>query len=285
MPKTETSPDLETLTKSLVKANLSEKEIAYLLKQVKRPLPSVKTHDHSIDSKAMRFMVISDTHIGNKEFKPEMLQMAFAYAKRYNPEAIYHAGDILEGMSGRPGHVYELSQVGATAQMNYAASLLETSPVKIYAITGNHDQWFHIKGDAGLDIGQSLEDKLGKEKFEYLGMNEADILLTPHIKMKLFHPNDGTAYATSYKLQKLIESFTGGEKPNMVFEGHYHKAMYMFNRNVHGFEAGTLCGQTGWMWGKKIPAHMGFWMVDVRFSKDGKSITGVSPEFVPYYEK
>ncbi len=273
----------KTVADALKKANLTPTELQRVLKTVKKPQPSTNTYDHSVCSAKSRIMIISDSHIGNKEFKPHLLDKAFAYAKMYKPEAIYHIGDILEGMSGRPGHVYELSHIGATQQINYAAELLAKTPVKIYAITGNHDQWFYGKGDAGLDVGQSLEDKLGKKKFEYLGMNEADIMLSGKTKMKIFHPNDGTAYATSYKLQKLMESFTGGEKPQILVEGHYHKAMYMFNRNIHGFEAGTLCGQTGWMRGKKIPAHMGYWMVDLSLKQSGE-IADITPKFIASYD-
>jgi len=101
--------------------------------------------------------------------------------------------------------------------------------------------------------------------------------------MKLYHGNDGSAYAISYKLQKLIESFTGGEKPNIVLSGHYHKAMEMFSRNVFGFECGTLCGQTRWMRGKKIQAHMGFGIIEVW--KNGRGIQRLRHEFFPYYEE
>jgi len=89
--------------------------------------------------------------------------------------------------------------------------------------------------------------------------------------------------ATSYKLQKLIESFSVGVKPHIVLSGHYHKALYMFSRGVHGLECGTLCGQTAWMRGKKIPAHMGFGFCRVYYNRRG--VERFLHEFVPWYEK
>ena len=83
-------------------------------------------------------------------------------------------------------------------------------------------------------------------------------------------------------MQKLMESFTGGEKPNILVQGHYHKALYMFNRNIHGLEAGTMCGQTSWMRGKKIPAHKGFWIIDLSLGKGG--IGKFAPAFYPGYK-
>lgn len=265
----------------LTKANLSDKERKVLLQQLKSRDPTVSTHEHRLSDTHTQFFLISDTHMGHKEFKEDLFDIVCAYAKKLKPDVIYHVGDITEGMSSRPGHCYELTHIGTTAQIDYAAKVLAKSPVKIAGITGNHDQWAYKA--VGMDVGVSLEDKLGKDKFEYLGMNEADIMISKGVKLKLFHANDGSAYAQSYKLQKLMESFTGGEKPHLLAEGHYHKALYMFNRNIHGFESGTLCGQTPWMRGKKLAANVGFWIVDVYFKNKGKEIQDVSPRFVPYY--
>lgn len=115
-----------------------------------------------------------------------------------------------------------------------------------------------------------------------MGEWEADIKLAPNVIMKLFHGNDGTAYADSYKLQKLIESFQGGKKPNIVLSGHYHKQVAIFRRNVFGFECGTLCGQTKFMRGKKLPAHMGFGIIELWVNKTG--IARLRHEFFPYYD-
>ena len=82
--------------------------------------------------------------------------------------------------------------------------------------------------------------------------------------------------------EKLIESFTGGEKPHIVHSGHYHKAMYAFIRNVHGFETGTLCGQSQFMRGKKVPAHKGYWDIEIKYNRDG--IQSIKPEFIPAYD-
>lgn len=265
----------------LQKANLSDKERKLLLEQLKQQNPIPVLHEHPISDKHVRFIVMSDSHIGHQAFKPELLEQVFSYAKKFKVDAIYHAGDITEGMSSRPGHIYELTHIGTTKQIEYAAGLFSQSPVTIYGITGNHDQWAYKTN--GVDVGRALEDKVNK--FKYLGMNEADIKLSPSVTMKLFHPNDGSAYAQSYKVQKLVESFTGGEKPHILFEGHYHKALYTFIRNVHAFESGTLCGQTPWMRGKKLPANMGFWMIDVYLAGNKKEIESITPRFIPHYEK
>ncbi|MFW6246644.1 MAG: metallophosphoesterase family protein [bacterium] len=260
--------------------NLKPKEVKTLLQQLEAPDATKKTFNHRFSGKHTKIGVISDLHIGAKSFDEDFFHLAMKEFKRQGVEAIYCPGDILEGMSGRPGHIYELDQIGYEAQASKASQLIDEAPTKIYGITGNHDQWFQKKGDAGVDVGKDLEHRT--KNFVNLGMNEADVKLSPAVTMKLFHAGDGSAYATSYKLQKLIESFTGGDKPNIVLSGHYHKALYTFVRNVHGYECGTLCDQTEWMRGKKIPAHKGFWIIDVYKNKSGVEKT--VNEFFPGYE-
>jgi len=50
--------------------------------------------------------------------------------------------------------------------------------------------------------------------------------------MKLMHPGGGSAYAVSYRPQKIIESFQDGEKPHILLLGHYHKSLKVEIRGV-----------------------------------------------------
>lgn len=260
--------------------NLTERELSLLLSHFKDKDLKPKKYEHKFSNKHVKFGVISDTHIGEKAFDEELLLRAFKYFDKEKVDAIYHVGDITEGMSGREGHIYALNRIGFQNQIRYTEDLFQQTKSQIYAITGNHDQWYQKKNNSGADIGEELEVRLSN--FHYLGMNEADIKLSDNVTMKLFHPNDGTAYAPGYKLMKLIESFGGGEKPNILLQGHYHKALYMFSRNIHSYEAGTICGQTEFMRLKKIQAHKGFWLIDAYFNNRG--IDKIKNTFIPKYD-
>jgi hypothetical protein len=117
----------------------------------------------------------------------------------------------------------------------------------------------------------------------YLGQSSAVINLTPNCTFELRHPLDGTAYSLSYKTQKMIEALSGGEKPNILATGHYHKAEYLFYRNIHSFQTGCLCAQTPWMKGKQISAHMGVWIIEVHVDEEG-TVTRIKQEFIPFYK-
>jgi predicted phosphodiesterase len=275
------SPEQENILALVGKSNLTARELKILLNQPKHDKFKNRVYDHS-KLGHVKIGILADTHIGHKKFDEGFMKYASEVFRKEGVKNVYHAGDITEGMSGRPGHVYELQYVGFSQQVGAAARIFKQyfSDFQIYGITGNHDQWFKYKGDNGADVGEELQNRL--PNFHYIGENEAHVKLGPKANLMLFHPGDGTAYATSYKLQKLAESFTGGEKPNILVEGHYHKAMYMFSRNIHALEGGTLCGQTGWMRGKKIPAHMGFWILELDIGKRG--ITRFTPHFYPKYD-
>jgi predicted phosphodiesterase len=263
------------------RSGLSYPELKTLLKGASGSPSKKRTFKHYYAPNHIKIGVFSDAHIGQEMFDEMLFERMGKTFRKEKVDAVYQVGDILEGMSGRGGQVYELTHIGYKNQMKYAVKLFNSflSGLKIFGIDGNHDAWYKEKGDIGAVVGEDL-DKL-VSNYTHLGEMEADVKFSSRITMKLFHPNDGTAYATSYKLQKLIESFSGGEKPSILLEGHYHKALYMFHRNIHALECGTLSGQTVWMRGKKIPAHKGFWILDIWYNKSG--VQKFAPEFFPEY--
>lgn len=258
---------------------LTERE-KRIVHQSMMALPPKRVFHHKF-GRMIRFGYYGDPHMGEKHFHEELWRAMIETFTKEGIKHVYGVGDNLEGMSGRPGHIYELAHIGADAQLNYAQSMFELAPkLKFHVIDGNHDQWFKEKGNIGLVAGRELANRCPNVQF--LGEWEADIVLAENCTMKMFHANDGTAYADSYKIQKLIESLEGGKKPNIILSGHYHKQVAIFRRNVFGFECGTLCGQTRFMRGKKLQAHKGFGIIEVWLGKHG--VERLRHEFFPYYD-
>jgi hypothetical protein len=81
----------------------------------------------------------------------------------------------------------------------------------------------------------------------------------------------------------MIEAYFGGEKPNMLAVGHYHKAEYIFYRNVHCIQTGCFQAQTPWMAGKGIAAMVGGWIIEITVD-DGGNIKRFTPTFFPFYK-
>lgn len=271
----------DTIAEELNRLNLSPDEAKNVLRQLSRPERARKTFDHYNGSKKSRFMVVSDTHIGSKFYRPDIMDAAAKMAKQHDVDAIYHAGDVIEGMSGRDGHIYELQDIGVSAQMDRAVSELEklTATGKpLYFTTGNHDEWAKTKANQGHLVGPDIEARLKGSKF--LGEYTAQIALSPTVNLWLTHEG-ASSYALSYSGQKRINSLAGGSKPDIVFNGHIHKSLYMFYRNIHYFEAGTMQDQTPFMAMKGSPAMTGFWIAEVSHNKKG--VNGLTSKFFPFY--
>lgn len=231
-------------------------------------------------NKVLTFGLISDTHINSKYTQLTYLHDFYKLCARREIADVYHAGDIDEGEQMRVGHQYDCYTQGSDDHVNeIITNFPKVNGINTHFITGNHDSSVYKK--CGVDIGESIAMK--RSDMNYLGRDCARIKITPNCILELRHPWDGTAYALSYKPQKMIESMEADSKPNILAIGHYHKMEYLFYRNVHCFQAGCFQTQTPFTRGKGISVHLGGWIITVEVDKKGY-IQRLVPEIIPFYK-
>jgi DNA polymerase II small subunit/DNA polymerase delta subunit B len=227
----------------------------------------------------LKFAVTGDRHTGSLYQHTSALRAFYDYAEEVGVTTVYDAGDILDGHKVYKGQEFELRDLGLDAQLK---RLVKDSPRNIPTkfITGNHDASF--KNLAGVPVGKLIQQSV--PEYTFLGEEQAKIdFITPNgtFTLMLIHPDGGSAYALSYKPQKIIESLEGGSKPNMLVIGHFHKAEFMPSyRNVAGLQVGTFQRQTPYMARRGLAAHMGGWIVEVEV---GKTFNIVKAEFAAVY--
>ena len=102
--------------------------------------------------------------------------------------------------------------------------------------------------------------------------------------MRVVHPGGGSAYAISYTDQKRVESYQGGEKPQIELVGHYHKFNYGYPREVHTVQCGCTTDQSLFMRKKRLQAHVGFVVVNLDQATNG-TITRFSVEWFPFFDR
>jgi hypothetical protein len=226
----------------------------------------------------LHFAVVSDLHVGSLYFYPAALAAFVEHARNDGCEAIYCAGDVIDGHKVYRGQEFELRDLGLDAQLARLADVPEF-PMKF--ITGNHDQSF--KNIAGVPVGKMIQQ--ARPDWEFLGEEQARVQWeTPAgtYSMMLVHPGGGAkAYALSYPLQQHINALEGGGKPDMYVAGHYHKAaMLPSYRNVCGVLGGAFQKQTPFMARNGLAAHVGGWVFDVTVG-DGHNV--IRGEFVAFY--
>lgn len=254
-------------------SNKSEKRIA-----LQNQEPSVHYNNWE-GTELVRFGLIGDTQFGSKYAQITHLNRFYDICENLGITDIYHTGDITDGLKMRPGHEYELYAISADEQRE---DVIKNYPMRdgitTHFITGNHDA--SLYKHVGYDIGAAIaKDRLD---MDYLGRDCAVVNLTPNCTLELRHPWDGTAYAISYKIQKMIEAMEADSKPNILAVGHYHKQEYIFYRNIHALQTGCFQSQTPFTRGKGISVVMGGYIISIRVDKDGY-IQAFDPAFIPFY--
>ena len=263
---------------SQILQNYSEKELEAIAKGGRIVPGYGKVPIISFEGQRIRVGAFTDTHIGSNKMPPDRIFQAFEEFKKEKVDFVTHSGDVTEGMSNRPGHIYELTDLGYANQKKSSVDIFsQWTETDIYAIDGNHDRWF-IKSN-----GAKIVEDIAKEvpNFHFIGHDEGDISLNGKATLKLWHGEDGNSYALSYRLQKILESLTGGEKPNAMLCGHTHKYVDIFERHVFCTSIGSMQSQTSWMRGKRIAAHTGFAIID--YWVNDKGICKKTSTWHPFY--
>lgn len=230
----------------------------------------------SFDGEDIVFGALTDTHIGSQYTDESMILSALKEFDAQGCQFLIHSGDLTEGMSGREGHVYELSHIGYKAQKESAINIFSKWTKPSYYISGNHDLWYMSKNDAGANIVEDICGHLPNST--YLGMHEGDINVNG-ILIRLWHGNDFSSSTHSYRIQQILASLNVQDIPDVLIAGHSHKNGYFYDRGCHALTAGCLQQQSGFMRYKRLPAHVGFYIIRMRV-KEGKMVS-FSPTYYP----
>lgn len=241
------------------------------------------------DENVLRFGLIGDTQIGSLYQERDALSAFYQRAFDEGYLEILHAGDVLDGWKVYKGQEFELrpdSKSWPEQRARFAEEVPRHPGQRTIFITGNHDSSF--KNLVGMVVGDELASV--REDWKFIGQDIGDVVLKTKqgqsFRVRLVHPGGGTAYAVSYHAQKLVESIPGGQKPNLIGIGHYHKADFMPSyRNVSVIQAGTFCGQTPFMVRQHLAAHVGGWLIEVHLNESRKLTSRVKAEFVGFYSE
>lgn len=239
-------------------------EIERLRRTISKMARYLQTPKIVIPEDEVTFGIVSDTHFGSYYSDISLLNQAYEIFLKEKVDFVFHAGDLLDGEKMYRGHEYEIFVHGADNQVKYCIENYPSSGIKTYFIDGNHDRSFWRR--AGVCTGERIASL--RDDLVYLGYQEADVEFSKGMFIRVYHPEDGSAYALSYKPQRYISELSGKNKPQLLVVGHYHKAEKLFYRNIAVIQAGTLQRQTPYMRGKKISAAVGFWIVRLSVSKD-----------------
>jgi hypothetical protein len=209
------------------------------------------------------FGAIGDSHLASKYERLDVLDAEYDRFAKAKVEYVFHTGNWVDGEASF--NAYDLHVRGMDAQLEYLA---EHYPrrfgITTYAIAGaDHEGWWAKR--EGVDIGKYAESKMreaGRKDWSHIGYMGAYVRLVNRnsgesATMHVVHPGGGSAYAISWKPQKIVEGYAGGEKPAVVLIGHYHKLSIDNIRNTWAIQTGCAQDQTPFMNQKGIEPHVG----------------------------
>jgi len=220
---------------------------------------------------------MTDPHIGSIFFEDFLWDSFLMECEKQKVNCVCCAGDVTEGMSNRPDQIYELTDIGYSAQIEHAQRLLVKCQFPIFAVDGNHDRWGIKSG--GIFVVKEIAKLV--PQMTLLGHDVASVMLND-TKWTLWHGEDTSSYAVSYRIQKIIESINGGDKPSVLLLGHTHKQAYIFDRNIHAVSGGALSYQSSWMRAKRIACHTGFHILKAK-THNGE-VVSFTVTWYPFYK-
>ena len=268
--------------------NVSAGQEVELLNQIPPSEPTIIDVSR-FRGKHFKIGLTADNHLGSKYARMDVLNALFDIWQAQGVKTVYQGGNMIDG-EARFNKFDLLVPPGVEAQVDYFAENWPQRPgIVTEFVTGDAHEGWYVR-DSGLNIGRVLESRaveMGRSDLKFLGHMEHDIVLKAkngQSFMRLIHAGGGSAYATSYSVQKIVESYQGGEKPAILLVGHYHKAEYGYPREVHVVQAGCTEDQTPFMRKLKLQAHVGGWTIEFDLDDDG-IVHGFAPQFHPFYDR
>ena len=231
---------------------------------------------------------VGDIHFASKYHMGAQFADFCALAYARGCRHFFCPGDMLDGVYKHSQ--FEQTAAGFDAQCDVAVASLPAMPGAMWwLIAGNHDETF--EASSGIDVGKVIEGHFraaGRTDIHFVGARSGYLRLAGPGERGLFvemwHPGKGGAYAKSYKLQKKVEGYAPGQKPDLLLVGHYHQSIYLPLRGVQCLQVGC------WQGGKSsfakslgIAPDIGSWIIEYALT-DAGAVRRFAPEWIGYQE-
>lgn len=228
----------------------------------------------------IKILLIADTHLCNKADRIDILKYLYKKAEDKGIKYVLHCGDLTDGMyMNRPQQLYELRCIGFDEHLDYVVNKYPEFDGKTYFIGGNHmDTYYKNNGsDLGVAISKQRKDMI------YLGPDTADIKIGK-LGIQLHHGAGGKAYSASYKLQRYVETLPQDKKIDIVLQGHFHNALYMYYMDKHCFQVGALEDETPFSRSMGFKNEKSCYWLDITTDEKGNILT-ITPEIETFGSK
>lgn len=248
--------------------------------RLKKPLQSDNVYQVPNIEEKLKLLLISDTHLCNKADRLDILRYLYDEAEERGIKHILHCGDLTDGMyTNRPQQLYELRCYGFDEHLNYVVEKYPKFSGKTYFIGGNHMATYLKNG--GSDLGVAI----AKQRDDMIYLNpESALMKIGKVGIQMHHGAGGKAYSLSYKLQRYVETLPQDKKIDIVMQGHFHNAMYMYYMNKHCFQVGALEDETPFSRSMGFKNEKSCYWLDINLDDKG-NIHDLTPKLETFDKK
>ncbi len=274
---------LDRLVKLIEDKQLDPRQVKDLIDEIK--YPGIRSQGAPVDLSLLvkkgkvRVGVVGDTQLNSVGSRLDYLHTLYQLFKEEGAQAVLHPGDFTDGHRRYEGHVSEVRYHSYEDIVKFIVEEYPTRGVPTYFIGGNDDRTYltSLKRDICADVAERRTD------LHYLGMNHARVRFD-NVIVELNHPrnlNRG-AYTISYPLQKLIECYKGGWKPNILLVGGYHAFYNLERRGIEAFLVGSTADPTATMMTKRHSSDCGGLILEINVNKEG-CLSDLQWDIIPFY--
>ncbi len=206
---------------------------------------------------------LGDTHLANKSDDIDTLRRIYDKAEDKGVDAMFHAGDFVDGIVSTPGYFRNLKEKSYDGQLRYAIDRYPKYSGKTFVVSGNHDDyWTKL---TGKEIIKDVSDK--RNDIVYLGPSRR-IVYVDGLKINILHGRFN-AHGLVHDINTYIDSIPQGKKPNYVHSGHYHTSEYLVHDGVKSFRTASLMRKSPYTNKRALIPEQSIYWVDVYFDDNG----------------
>ena len=274
--KKETKEEKDARLKSELVKTYSPEELREILQHLQTN--TSKSIEKIINDRwHLKFALLGDTHIGNKQHAKRELNDFYKRAWDAWVDAFIHCWDLVDwSWHVFKWQVYELENVWYDEQLK---AVVNDYPyygdIKTYVLGGNHDEDFLKQTWANIikNIATLRDDIID------MGFYDARIKLNG-VDINAHHWWKSQAYAKSYHMQKLIENIDPRDQPDVFASWHRHDSLYASYRNIHSFLVWSFLKQN--LLAKRFNLGTTIWwrIVEVNLKDDWSS--DIEMKFIEY---
>jgi biotin operon repressor len=205
-------------------------------------------------------LITGDWHIGSKSSSKLAFKALLKDIDEFGVKDLLICGDLLQGLGVYSMEREDLSLFSIDEQVEETVEMLKQVPsrTKIHMVMGGHEQKIKAEYKAGFDSLAAIARQL--KNASYYGYT-ANLTLNKEFNLLALHGKGGSAYASSYSLEKVWRNLT--ERPHVLAIGHFHELNVVHKPpNYVLLKVGTLQRETIYIMSMGISAQVGWIILD-----------------------